>query len=178
MSLNLIGPSNKKLLTKCDHTDIKRAVKVGNMMMKFVRSHPCLGLAANQLGIMERVCVAKIGWHGDLSIEMRVYINPEIIERQGNQLSVAEGCLSFPGIRGDIKRPQKIKVKYISVKKWQETEIEIEYSGMDAIIMEHEIDHLNGIRCIDKMTNIRRYRQRNPFIQSSMRHYQNIRMLI
>lgn len=147
--MKLIGGENQKLKTVCQFTCIKKAVKVGNKLKKFVKSNKCLGIAANQFGILERVCVVKIG------LTLKVFINPKIINKQGLQISKEEGCLSFPGIRGDIKRPQNIEVSWISVgiKGYEITEHLLIFADFDAIVLEHEIDHLDGIRCLDKMYN-------------------------
>ena len=120
MNLKLIGPDNPKLKTVCEYTDLKKAVAVGNNLLKFARSHPCLGLAANQLGFTERVCVAKVGG------TLQRFINPQIIERSKEKiLSPNEGCLSFPGQRGSVMRPRYITVRFTAVKKWQEEIIEL-----------------------------------------------------
>lgn len=153
VEMKLIGGENQKLKTKCEFTDIKKAVKVGNKLKKFVNGNGCLGLAANQFGILERVCIAKVG------SGFKVFINPEITRRQGKQISEQEGCLTYPNIRGDIKRPQSIRVSWLSVgdKGFETTERVAWFDDLDAIVLEHEIDHLDGIRCVDKMYN-KKYR--------------------
>ena len=148
--MKLIHGDNKKLSTVCNFTDIKKAVSVANKLQKYVKSNSCMGLAANQFGIMERVCIAKIdGVH-------TIFINPVVTEKKGSQISIKEGCMSYPGVRGDIKRPERIVVRWLSVgKKGYDTTENIErFEGLDAIVLEHEKDHLDGIRCIDKMKNI------------------------
>ena len=145
MSLKLVGPDNPKLRTVCTFTDLKKAVAVGNNLLKFARSHPCLGLAANQLGFTERVCVAKING------KFQVFINPQIIESSPEtQISKDEGCLSFPDQRGTIIRPKTITIQYMVIDKWTSSGCIEFFEGINAIIIEHEIDHLDGIRCIDK----------------------------
>ena len=147
--MKLIGGDNQKLKTKCQFTDIKKAVKVGNKLKKFVSSNRCLGLSANQFGILERVCIAKIGYR------FVIFINPEITNREGSQISWQEGCLSYPTTRGDVKRPQSIRVTWLSVepKGYEITERVAWFDDSNAIVLEHEIDHLDGIRCVDKMYN-------------------------
>jgi len=143
--LNLVGGDNEKLKTKCEYTNAKKAVATGNKLFAFTRNVGCLGLSANQVGIMERVCIAKI------NNKFKIFINPHIIKSWGKQVSEKEGCLSFPGVRGDIVRPQNIMVMWITINNGIEISHEEVFTGMDAIVLEHEIDHLNGIRCIDKM---------------------------
>lgn len=149
--MGLVGKDHIKLRTVCKYTDLKKAVRAGSRLRRFVsNTKNCLGLAANQLGILERVCVARIDG------SLRIFINPVITNRRGVQTSKQEGCLSFPGIWGDVKRAEHLEITWLSVKRWIPTEHRQEFSGVQAIILEHEIDHLDGIRCIDKMKNITR----------------------
>jgi len=150
MNIKLIGPENRKLFTVVEFKDLHRAVRTGVAMIRFLQRTPGLGLAANQAGIMERVCVAK------LDGRFRMFIDPHITLRLGKQISRGEGCLSFPGVRGDVVRPQRIQVRWKDVQDWQVTERTQDFQDLNAIILEHEIDHLDGIRCIDKMKNKRR----------------------
>ncbi len=100
------------------------------------------GLAAPQVGVLRRIAV--------VSYEDKYYelINPKILEESG-EVSGEEGCLSVPGVWGFVPRPEKIKVSYMD-RFAQMHEIEI--SGMPARIFCHEIDHLDGILFVDKMT--------------------------
>jgi peptide deformylase len=110
-----------------------------------------LGLAANQVGVaLHLALVSDTGEDEDT----RVAINPELIEEDG-ALSMEEGCLSFPGLNGLITRPERIKVRYMNLEG--ETVIE-EADGLLARCFQHEIDHLNGILFISKMTPADRMR--------------------
>jgi len=99
-----------------------------------------VGLAAPQVGILKRIVVIDIG---DGLIEL---INPEIVEQSGEQLEV-EGCLSMPGIYGEVKRPAKVKVEALNSKG---EKISVEGTGLLAVALCHEIDHLDGILFKDK----------------------------
>ena len=100
-----------------------------------------VGLAAPQVGILRRVVVIDIG---DGLIEL---INPEIIAQEGEQAG-AEGCLSVPGRRGYVVRPNKVTVRAQDRKgQW----IEVTGEGLMARALCHEIDHLDGIVYVDKM---------------------------
>ena len=150
MIRKLVGADNPKLVTKVEYSgDIKKALKIGNELLKFSRKNPLLGISANQLGVMERVCIATIDG------EIRVFINPVIVEKKGRVLSRKEGCLSFPGVRGDIWRTKEITISYEQYYKLDKVSNNITeiFTGMNAIVIHHEIDHLDGIRCIDKMMN-------------------------
>lgn len=98
------------------------------------------GLAACQVGILKRLVVADMG-EGLLKL-----VNPEIVEEEGEQL-VIEGCLSFPGIWGKLKRPARVVVEALNEKG---EKVRIEAKAGLAKCLCHEIDHLNGIVFTDK----------------------------
>ncbi|MBP5649417.1 MAG: peptide deformylase [Clostridia bacterium] len=101
-----------------------------------------VGLAAPQVGVMRRACV--VSPDGETFYE---FINPVIIKTSGNQLC-EEGCLSVPGARGTVLRPQKIKFRYNDRKG---DLYEMECSDFLANICCHEFDHLDGILFTDKI---------------------------
>ena len=103
-----------------------------------------VGLAAPQVGILKRIIIVDIG---DGVIEL---INPEIIETKGEH-SLNEGCLSVPGVTGEILRPKFVKVKALNRKN---EEFIIEGNDLLAQALCHEIDHLDGILFIDKVIRI------------------------
>ncbi|MCR5676271.1 MAG: peptide deformylase [Lachnospiraceae bacterium] len=98
-----------------------------------------VGLAAPQVGVLKRVCVIDVAG-GDEEPCPYVFINPEIIEEDGEQEGY-EGCLSLPGKSGIVKRPNHVKVRALD-KKMQPFELEAEELLARAIC--HEVDHLNG----------------------------------
>jgi len=98
------------------------------------------GLAANQVGIEEKIFVADIG-EGPFAV-----INPEIIRVSEKKTVLEEGCLSLPGIHVKVKRPADIRVRYLSERNEL---IEAELTGIPAKVFQHEIDHLNGCLIID-----------------------------
>lgn len=100
-----------------------------------------VGLAAPQVGVLKRIVVIDVG---DGIIEL---INPEIIEEEGEQIG-AEGCLSIPGLSGEVKRPQRVKVKALNRHG---EEIILEGEGLLSVAFCHEIDHLNGVLFTDKV---------------------------
>lgn len=100
-----------------------------------------VGLAAPQVGILRRVVVIDIG---EGLVEL---INPEIIAVEGEQAG-PEGCLSVPGRRGHVVRPNKVTVKAVDRKGHP---FEITGEGLMARALCHEIDHLDGIVYVDKM---------------------------
>ena len=106
-----------------------------------------VGLAAPQVGILKRVVVIDVGEEGPGVLRL---INPEILERSGVQ-NGPEGCLSCPGMYGDVKRSQYVKVKALNE---QGEEMIIEAEDFLARALQHEIDHLEGILFIDTATNL------------------------
>ncbi len=101
-----------------------------------------VGLAAPQVGILKRVIVMDCGEEYGGLIEL---INPEIIKKEGEQFG-PEGCLSIPGLQGDVRRAQKC-----TVKGWDRNgqDIEIEGEELLARCIQHEVDHLNGVLFLD-----------------------------
>lgn len=102
-----------------------------------------VGLAANQVGILKRLCIIKAGADDDY----KAYINPEIIKKTGTRF-VNEGCLSFPEYNGIVKRSISITARYLD-----ETGGKIKITAHELLsqALEHEIDHLNGILFIDHL---------------------------
>ena len=100
-----------------------------------------IGLAAPQVGVLKRAIVVDIG-EGIYKL-----INPEIIYSEGSYID-KEGCLSIPGVQGEVKRPNKVKVKALNEKG---EEIIVEGENLLARAFCHEIDHLNGILFIYKV---------------------------
>ena len=108
------------------------------------------GLAAPQIGVSKRVIVVDIG-EGLYEL-----VNPQIISTAGQETDV-EGCLSIPGLIGDVTRAATIKVRYLD-RHGKEKNLTAE--GLLARAMQHEIDHLEGILYIDRAANIRKLSQK------------------
>jgi len=121
------------------------------VMMASMKAAKGLGLAANQVGNGNRL--ALVSDTGD-EADTRIVIDPEIFET-GGALAMEEGCLSFPGLTGLITRPEAIRVRYINLEG--ET-VEEEADGLLARCFLHEIDHLDGILFISRMTPADRIR--------------------
>ncbi|MEF3305759.1 peptide deformylase [Paenibacillus sp. GYB003] len=111
-----------------------------------------VGLAAPQIGILKRVIVIDVGDEHGL-IEM---INPEIVSMEGEQLG-PEGCLSIPGLRGDVKRAMKVTVKGLNRDG---EEIVITGTELLARAFQHEVDHLNGVLFTDLAQSVYREEER------------------
>jgi len=110
-------------------------------MGEIMRDANGVGLAAPQLGILERVIVYDIG-EGFHAI-----INPKILSARGEQVEPPEGCLSLPGLRGTVTRANEIVVKGFDEHG---RPIRIRAEGYSARVIQHEVDHLDGILFIDR----------------------------
>jgi peptide deformylase len=110
-----------------------------------------LGLAANQVGVLKSLCVIDTSIREEKN-PLIVLVNPVIIENEGAE-EAEEGCLSVPGYITTIKRAAKVAVKGLNREG---KPIEIEATGLLARALQHEIDHLNGLLVIDRISPIRR----------------------
>src|SRR5882762_8827207 len=110
-----------------------------------------IGLAAPQISISQRLTVIDVSFKKNPE-EKLVLINPEIIEREGKQFE-EEGCLSLPEIREKVHRAAKVKVRAQDVTgEW----FEVEGEELLARALQHEIDHLDGILFIDRLSRLKR----------------------
>lgn len=120
-----------------------------------------VGLAATQVNVQLRVLVADP--QDNSAIQPFCLINPEIIAREGSMES-PEGCLSVPGAYDKVKRSQHVKVRAYDKEG---NAFEIEAEGFHAAIIQHEIDHLDGILFIDHLSSIKRDRVRKHLLELS-----------
>jgi peptide deformylase len=107
-----------------------------------------IGLAGPQAGLGRRIVVANLTGDPKKKDEEQVFINPEILDRAG-KLQEEEGCLSLPGMGAQIQRAEKVLVRYKDLKG---KVIEREAEQLESRLFQHEIDHLDGILIVDKMT--------------------------
>lgn len=105
-----------------------------------------LGLSANQVGLRDRVCVVNAGK------EAWVMFNPQIIAKSETPSTYSEGCLSYPGLFLKVSRSDSIKVRFQAIGGQT---IEKEVSGLTAVCVQHELDHLDGIRYTDRVSPIK-----------------------
>ncbi len=130
-----------------------RAKRIGNItpslqkliddMVETMYEEDGVGIAANQVGVLQRVFVIQL----PEDEEPRVFINPEIIRREGTR-ELTEGCLSIPGYRGMVKRSDKVRAKGLDR---QGRQVRIKAEGLLAQALEHELDHLNGTLYVDHL---------------------------
>ena len=116
-------------------------------MLEVMYKDEGVGLAAPQVGISKRIIVLDSG-EGPMAL-----LNPEIIQKGEEEQAIEEGCLSLPGIRLDLVRPTHIVVRGLND---QGDVTEIEMDGLLARVLQHEIDHLDGILIIDRASSLQR----------------------
>ncbi len=146
----------KQKMKEVDFFDERLEDYIQNMY-KVMYKEDGVGLAANQIGIPYQIIVIdttkrdKKEEDKEEGIKLEL-INPKIVHKEGNVQST-EGCLSFPGIQITIPRAEKVKVV---AQDMNGDEIEIETDGFLAIVLQHEIDHINGIPFINYLSPVKK----------------------
>lgn len=144
------NPLLKKMSEKVDCIDGETKRLIEDMIDTMYDANG-IGLAAPQVGILRRVIVLDVS-PIDQGHELLTLINPEIISEEG-EVEHEEGCLSLPEFREKVKRREKVKVKGISPDG---REMRLDADGILAIALQHEIDHLNGILLLDRVSRLKR----------------------
>ncbi len=132
-----------------------RVKKLAADMVETMHAAPGVGLAAPQVGVDLRLAVVDVSIGEDPS-QVRVLINPEVVERSGLESEV-EGCLSLPGITDKVDRPAFVAVRALDLEG---RSVELKADGFHARAICHEIDHLDGILFPDHLRGLRRERVR------------------
>src|SRR5512138_2522013 len=127
-------------------------------MVETMRDAPGVGLAAPQVGISERLIVIEYAeppeeGEEDKEVKPKLYVvaNPEIVKASDEKVLGVEGCLSIPGLVGEVERHEKVQVKGLN-RRGQPVKIKAE--GWLARIFQHEIDHVNGVVFPDLATRV------------------------
>jgi peptide deformylase len=118
-------------------------------MIAIMRDGMGVGLAATQLGILRRMLVFQAG--GDS--EATALVNPSVEWLSGEVVVAEEGCLSLPGVSMDVERPLHARVKGLDLDG---DPVEVEASGLEARVLQHEIDHLDGVLILDRAPRAQR----------------------
>jgi len=111
-----------------------------------------LGLAAPQVGVPKRVIVMDLARQGEKPNPIML-ANPEVIWRSEEEMVCEEGCLSVPDQYSEVSRPKAVRIRYLD---YQNEIREMDAEGYLATCLQHEIDHLNGILFIDRLSSLRR----------------------
>jgi peptide deformylase len=131
--------------------------KIMDNMIETMYNNNGVGLAAVQVGILKRILVMDVKYSKENGIitegEKIFMVNPEIVEKSKEQSTYNEGCLSFPTIQAEIKRPKKVKIKFLDYFG------NVKFLDCDELLstcVQHEIDHLNGITFVDYLSKLKR----------------------
>jgi len=112
-----------------------------------------IGLAAPQIGVSVRVCVLDLHDEDHPEAGRWVFVNPVVVESSDDVVKAPEGCLSIPEMEEVVTRPARVTVRGFDAKGQA---IEVEAEGLLARALQHEIDHLNGILFIDRLSTFKR----------------------
>lgn len=132
-------------------TEIKKQF---DRMLQTMYDAPGIGLAANQVGLLNRVIVMDLADREE-GEEPKPYFmaNPEIIWESEQRSVMQEGCLSIPKQYADVERPAEVRVRYVDYNGKQD---ELSASGLLSHCVQHEVDHLNGVLFIDHLSSLKR----------------------
>ncbi len=123
-------------------------------MLETMYDAPGIGLAANQVGMLNRVLVMDLEWRKEGSEGKPIFMaNPEIVWKSEDISVMEEGCLSIPEQYAEVERPAQVKVKYLD---YDGKEAMLDADGLMSHCVQHEIDHLNGVLFIDYLSNLKK----------------------
>ena len=150
----LIHP-NPKLKKVCEPVlEIDDAlIELSDDMLETMYHAPGIGLAAPQIGVLNRIIVMDCEKDEATNRKPIVMINPEIVFSSDEESTYEEGCLSIPEQFAEIKRPTSVQVRWVDTNG---TEQEQEFHGLWSTCVQHEIDHLDGKLFIDYLSTIKR----------------------
>jgi len=128
-------------------------------MAETMYAAPGVGLAATQVDVHRRVVVIDVSETKD---DLKVFINPEIVASSEDYKSYEEGCLSVPGVYDEVERPDRVTVRALGLDGQPFT---IEASGLLAVCIQHEIDHLNGRVFVQYLSRLKQNRIRTRMLK-------------
>ena len=136
-----------------------------NDMFETMYEAPGVGLAAIQVGVPKRIVTADTA-KKDEEKRPQAFLNPEVVWSSEEKATYEEGCLSIPEYYEEVERPTQVKVRFMDLDgKTQE----VEAGGLLATVLQHEIDHLNGVLFIDHISKLKRDRVIKKFAKAAKR---------
>lgn len=151
--INVPDPVLKQIAQPVDsiNGDIQKQM---DRMLATMYDAPGIGLAANQVGLLNRVLVMDLSRREEEEEATPICMaNPEILWESEEMSVMEEGCLSIPKQYGEVERPATVRVKYTD---YDGKEAELEASGLLSHCVQHEIDHLDGVLFIDYLSSLKR----------------------
>ena len=131
----------------------KEDIELSRNMTKIMNEAPGVGLAANQIGILKQIITVHIQDKEKEIEKIYALFNPRIINSSKELVVMEEGCLSLPKQFANIERPQSITVSYLNESN---KVVEEKKEGLEARILQHEIDHLYGKLFVDYLSSLKR----------------------
>ena len=150
----LIHPADclKRVAQPVDSFDSSLQVMLTDLEDTLIGAPACVGIAAPQIGVSLRVVMTDVNQSRGGRYGRLVLINPEITSWQG-QVSGREGCLSVPDYTGNVLRAEQVSVRALDAQGRHQL---YEFSGFEARVVQHEIDHLDGLLFLDRLVSRRR----------------------
>ena len=149
-------PVLRKITTDIDW-EFKGLEKLVNDMFETMHNAEGVGLAAPQIGLTCRIFVVDLSALGEdeplLKDFKKAFINPRIIEEDGEKVLMEEGCLSIPGLREEILRYDTIRISYLDTDLKEHNEV---FTGFPARVIQHEYDHLEGVMFVDHCSPLKK----------------------
>jgi peptide deformylase len=149
-------PVLRQISTPVAEVDDELRALIGDMF-ETMYAAPGIGLAAVQVGVPKRVLVMDLGEPaeegGPAVKEPRVFINPEILGASDDRVPYNEGCLSVPDQYAEVLRPGEIRAKWLDEQGAAHEET---LDGLLAVCLQHEMDHLEGVLFIDRLSKLKR----------------------
>ncbi len=124
-----------------------------NDMLETMYAAPGIGLAAPQVGLLRRLVVIDTVRDEDTPKSPKLLINPEIVSMGDVMRTHEEGCLSIPEMYAEVERPGLVRVRYVDIEGKQQEE---DFNDLLATVVQHEIDHLDGVLFIDHLSRLKR----------------------
>jgi peptide deformylase len=148
--LRFPDPRLKKIAARVEEVD-GSICRLARDMAETMYEAPGIGLAATQVDVHKRVIVIDASETRD---QLLTLINPEVIEKDGLQVC-EEGCLSVPGIYDKVERAEHVVVRYLDLEGREQT---VEATGLLAVCLQHEIDHLDGRVFVEHLSQLKQLR--------------------
>lgn len=147
-------PVLKKMAHRVDAFDQSIQILIDDLLDTMQAGPGSVGVAAPQIGVSLRVCVVDVSnsRHGkDNNHGQLCMVNPEIIARSGSAV-MREGCMSVPDYTGDVERATEVTIRFLDGRTGEQRELTA--SGFEAVAIQHEMDHLDGLLFLDRIISI------------------------
>jgi peptide deformylase len=147
-------PILKKMARQVERFDDEISGLVQDLIDTMNEGPGSVGVAAPQIGVSLRLCVVDVS-NSKLGREnnhgLLVLVNPEIVAREGSSI-MREGCMSVPDYTGDVERSIRIVIRYLDASGNSQ---QIEATGFEAVAIQHELDHLDGVLFLDRIVSLK-----------------------